>query len=347
MFVYERILRDEEDRIRYSEGNFNLDVDAEVPIWNSEFCDIDLWADIYDRNHILEAIMGTRYSILDEEIFEGCQNFYLEAFEQLTKYMASDTYDKYEEDFYAVFAVLYLAFEYNYACKKLDEVFYFDIKEIKEVIEDILEDEDHKDWLSLEILYAQIYDELLEKKEKAKVLYDVTLNKKQTGFAWYKLGIIFEERDRNYSAAYSCMMNALKINPMSYKTMRHAGNCSLSMERTERAYDQYYDLLDLLEGKRKASFMRIIEAEYYYKTCVLLGGQEEIRNGNIYRARRLYDNAFRFWLQCREDQGKAFAKVLCCDHRFVSRLYRKWLQSINIEELYERLEQMDALTAER
>ncbi|MBR1743203.1 MAG: hypothetical protein IJ733_15305 [Lachnospiraceae bacterium] len=250
---------------------------------------LEFLAEVFEKNKILEAFMGSRFNIPDYDIYEKCCKRFEKAFDEIGHAMDEDVLIDEDPDWHAAFSMLYLAFECNYAMKRLKDVFYFDAKSILEALNDIKED--NGTWLSLEILIGQIYDDLLDKREKAKDYYILAAKQLKSSFAWYKLGLIYKQRDRNYTTALYCMENALALDPMYFKAIRHAGDCKLSLEEPEEAIDYYLSLLDRLERRKEMGVMRVIEAEYYYKTCMQMGSLREVRQGNHLGGLKYYQKA--------------------------------------------------------
>lgn len=256
-------------------------------------------ADIFEENRVFDAFMGSRFCIPNKEIFEQCCGMYEDAFDEIER----QELELEEEDYHAVFAMIYLAYECNYALKQLDSPFLFDVDSMIENLDEIEE----KKWPSLDLLYAQIYDDLLGKKERAKTYYVKIIERYENSFAWYKLGMIYETVDKKYNAAYHCMKRALWLDPVYFKALRHAGDCQMFLGDVAEAKKYYEATLQRLRFRKDQMVMRVIEAEYYYKTCNALGMHEQTRSGNNYLALMLYQSAEGLWLECKAEKGKNLA----------------------------------------
>lgn len=145
-------------------------------------------AEIYERHSLREAMLGTRFSIPHKKHFTKFCDKFMKAIDEIytiTEYAISD---------FAQFSIAYLAYEYNYYCKRLKRGFWYDVDSILIYMDD-LQDEVDEEWISLDLLYAQIYGDLRKDIDHAFEYYsDIVDMSDYNAFAWYKMGTMIEKK---------------------------------------------------------------------------------------------------------------------------------------------------------
>lgn len=197
-------------------------------------------ADIYDDNDVLNMLLSTRYNAPNEELFKKMSRKLEKIFDLMY----------WDESEYMNYALLYIAFECNCPMKRIKDAFVFDHKWLLEELRKF------PDTAARNLLIAQIYDDLCDKKEKAKDFYISVKNE----FSWYKLGLIYHRKDRNYETARWCFEKALALNPYNMKAIM---NLAYIKEKyyaaPEEAVKIFKKVIDLPITN---DYKRVVEIEY-------------------------------------------------------------------------------------
>lgn len=280
---------------------------------------------IYSEYNIMETIMGTRFFVPDKECYNMLCPKYEEAIDDL---IFNDDFDS----IYTSFAKAYLAYEYNYYCKRMNEVFYYDTDNILEVVRE-LEEIKGNYWCSLELLLGQIYGDLLEKYSQAVSYYSKVIRKRKNAFACYKIGYIYKCRNKDYHSAMHYFNEALEINPMYYRALYQVGICKYNMNKMDEAKRYLEELMDILETKLDCDVLRPMEVEYLFKTYIILANMEYKKYGDIYHSFFRYTQAELLWERIRKDLGGNLIRVSHCDSKLLKKQFRQWIKKANISEI--------------
>ena len=223
---------------------------------------------------------------------EVCPN-YQEAVEELI------TQSKYESE-YIDFAKVYLAYEYNYYCKRTNKVFYYDVKNLIKV---------------------------------AKTL-------KRNSFAYYKIGYIYKNWSKDYLTALEFFHCAVEENPMYYRALFQEGVCQYKLGKANASKKILERLADILEAKVNADIMKPMEIEYLYKTYLVMGEMEYKKYGNIYRAVFRYKQAEQVWEYVKESEGKKMIQMSHMNEKLLGNYFKRWIDRVDISVIREKIYQL-------
>lgn len=290
---------------------------------------------LYDKNHIMETILGTRFFAPDQDIYrEVCVN-YRRAVQKIYELNC-------DESKFLMFAYVYLAYEYNYYCKRLNEVFLYDVNSILDILNDLASGSDEQ-WNDLDLLYAQVYDDLLGKYREASEYYAKAAEKGYNAFACYKMGNIWKGEYRDPITALKYFTKAVDINPNYYRAIYKMAECYVSLQNIEEAERQYMRIVQILQARRYKQILRPMEIEYLYKTYKNLAKIERNDHNNINGAISYYENAEYLWNQICDNQDSydfcsGFKNVIRkANSDIINKQYELLKDKLKISQIYDNL----------
>lgn len=244
--------------------------------------------DIYDRNYILETILGTRFALAERDgIDRLCRN-YENAINDIIANTLVNTGNK-----FAGFAMGYLAYEYDYYCRRLDRMFLYMQHSIIETMTRLQKLDNN--WTSLDLLFAQVYDDLLDDIHTAYDYYIDASKKNYCAFTWYKMGNIWKNKYEEPDVAIRYYRNAVDISHSYYRAIFKIAECYVDMWDMDGAKKSYESLMDTLSLRTMKGLLSPVELEYLFKTFVNLGKIEWGYSENAYKALEKFQNAKSLW----------------------------------------------------
>lgn len=293
--------------------------------------DLLLLAHIYDNNLLMEILLGTRFFIPNEFSYEQfCPN-YIISIERIAKNQKIKG-----DSLFADFAMAYLAYEYNYYCKRLEKVFLYDVDSILDLIQELQLQVEGR-WDSLVLLLAQINGDLLEKYDEALRYYLLVTDHSYNAFAWCKIGYIYKNHIGDFNRALNCFNNAVKINPLYYRAVYQVGTCQCTLRKRRSARDTFRSLVIILSDKDWEDVLRPMEVEYLYKTYVFLARIEYRIYGDIYRSIHWYQYAEELWLRTDADRGRDLIKQAKYNKRITEKQFARWVDANDVSVIRERI----------
>lgn len=291
--------------------------------------------DLYDQNNIMETILGTRFFAPDEDIYhEICVN-YSRAVQKIYELDCDGSK-------FLMFAYVYLAYEYNYYCKRLKEVFLYDVNSILDILNDLASGSDEQ-WNDLDLLYAQVYDDLLGEYREASMYYAKAAEKDYNAFACYKMGNIWKGEYKDPITALKYFTKAADINPNYYRAIYKMAECYVSLQNIEEAKCQYMRIAQILQTRCHKQILRPMEIEYLYKTYKNLAKIERNDYNNINGAISYYENAVYLWNQIYDKQDSydfcsGFKNAIRkTDSDIINKQYELLKEKLKISQIYDNL----------
>lgn len=291
--------------------------------------------ELYDQYNIMETILGTRFFAPDQDIYrEVCVN-YRKAVQRIYEINCG-------ESKFLMFANVYLAYEYNYYCKRLKEVFLYDVNSILGILNDLASGSDEQ-WNDLDLLYAQVYDDLLEKYREASVYYAKAAEKGYNAFACYKMGNIWKREYGDPITALKYFTKAVDINPNYYRAIYKMAECYVSLQNIEEAKCQYMRIVQILQTRCYKQILRPMEIEYLYKTYKNLAKVERNDFNNINGAISYYENAEYLWNQIYDKQDSygfcfGFKNAIRKTYSdIINNQYKLLKEKLKISQIYDNL----------
>lgn len=257
-------------------------------------------AGIYERHSLKEAMLGTRFSVPHEKNFKLFCKKYMKAIDDIY------TITEYEYSNFAKFSIAYLAYEYNYYCKRLKRGFWYDVDSILSYIDD-LQDEADEEWISLDLLFAQIYGDLRKDIDHAFEYYsDVVEISDYNALAWYKMGTMIEKKYEDYNTAIEYYESAIEINPYYIPALYKNALCCFKMGELSEARNLYINLSDVLDKRQEQKILRPKEIWYLFQTYVHLAEIEWVQYGDAGFSLYWYEEAEQLWNNIISEDGDDF-----------------------------------------
>lgn len=299
--------------------------------FNRGLSDLLLLAHIYDNNLLMETFLGTRFFIPNKFSYKHFCLRYMRSIERIANNRKITG-----DGSFADFAMAYLAYEYNYYCKRLEKVFLYDVDSILELIQELQAQSDDR-WDSLVLLLAQINGDLLEKYDEALRYYLLVTDHSYNAFAWYKIGYIYKNHIGDYNRALNCFNNAVKINPLYYRAVYQMGTCQYTLRKRHKARDAFYNLVAILLDKDWENILRPMEVEYLYKTYVFLARMEYRIYGDIYRSIHWYQDAEELWMRADADRGRSLIEQAKYNKKIMKKQFALWVELNDISVIREQI----------
>ncbi len=299
--------------------------------FNRGLSDLLLLAHIYDNNLLMETFLGTRFFIPDIVSYKKFCPRYIRSIRRI-----ANNQEIKGDSLFADFAMAYLAYEYNYYCKRLEKVFLYDVDSILDLIQELQAQADGR-WDSLVLLIAQINGDLLEKYDDALRYYLLVTDHSYNAFAWYKIGYIYKNHIGDYKRAFNCFNNAVKINPLYYRAIYHMGSCQYTLREEHRARVTFLKFISILSNKAQENVLRPMEVEYLYKTYLFLARMEYRIYGDIYRSIHWCRKAEKLWLRADADRGRNLIEHVKYNKKIIKEQFAQWVAANDVSPIRERI----------
>ncbi len=294
--------------------------------------------DLYDENEIMETILGTRFFAPDKKIY--FYDNYCKAVAEIRRKVYN-----FSTSIFVKFTFVYLAYEYNYYCKRLKKVFLFDVNSMLNILDELAQ-KSKGQWSDLELLYAQIYDDLLEKYREASVFYAKAAEKGYNAFACYKMGNIWMREYKDIVTALRYFTKAVEISPCYYRAIYKMAECYYSLQNNEKAKLQYIRIVKILQERSIKQILRPMEVEYLYKAYKNLAKIDRNCFNNISGAISYYEKAENLWnriYDSSESFNSGFKKAIQKHNsEKIDLQYYLLKEKLKIEQIYNNLETLNS-----
>lgn len=295
--------------------------------------------EIYDRNHIMEAALATRFYYATEENKYILQKCYGKAIRQIEdKIYHKEQIDR--ESIYARYAFIYYAYEMDYYCERLRIPYYFKVDSLLEHTFQLKDSSIGSECHSWELLIAQIYGDLSDHKQLACRFYEAAIQSNElNSFAWYKMGDILKKKYKEFARAKRCFDRAVQIDPIYYKAVYKQADCAYEMGRTDEALKKFEHVAEILQGKMNVGILLPMQIEYIFKVYNNIG-KIWFRNCNApLPAISAYKRAERIWMDIDLVEQNQVVKAFLDESRepVTDELYSKMKKKLNIKMVYQKL----------
>lgn len=296
--------------------------------------DLVFLADVFEECHITETLMGTRYyyAAPEKDLFALCQN-YDKAVDQILDALHRESDSKNARHFLR-FALIYLAYEYDYYCSGMNRGFLFDAKELLSLASDLTDTTGF--WVGPYLLIAQIYGDLRKKPGTALEYYESLSNSRPyLAFAWYKRAKIIQE---HYGAkkALELYQKAITVCPGYYRANDKVAECLLEAKKNPEAQLQYFQTCGLIGYRDLLSGLNPVDVRYLFFLYIEIAKIKA-------RAVKDYDAALKYCIAAEDlyerlnQIAKSYSNFSGLNEEILKVLFRGSIDKSEVADLFDKI----------